>query len=90
MTKLKILTSTAVLLSSFVATPMMAEQAVSEPGLCAQNYRNSDCNKGSDTSYAMVTQRIAAGYRNEGYRPRYASNYGWAEIQALRAFERMR
>ena len=88
MTKLKILTSTAVLLSSFVPTPMMAEQAISEPGSCAQIYPNSDCNRGSNASYAMASQRRPPGYRNDGYGTRYASNYGWAEIQALRAFER--
>jgi hypothetical protein len=70
----------ATLILPFVAKPVMAAQAVSEPAACAAIYTSADC------TYGWVSQR-KAGYRNG---PRYVSNYGWAEVQALRAFERRR
>ena len=80
MTNLKMLALSAALMLSFVAKPVMAEQAVSEPAACAAIYPNTNCTS------TLVSQRKASD-RNG---PRYASNYGWAEIQALRAFQRMR
>jgi hypothetical protein len=80
MTQLKLLALSAALILSFTAKPVIAEPAVSEPAACAAIHPNADC------TYGSVFQR-KAGDRNG---PRYASNYGWAEIQALRAFERMR
>ena len=61
MTNLKMLALSAALILSFVAKPVMAEQAVSEPAACAAIYTNADC------TYGWVSQR-KAGDRNG---PRY-------------------
>ncbi|MBR1157205.1 hypothetical protein [Bradyrhizobium sp. JYMT SZCCT0428] len=80
MTNFKILALGAALILSFVAKPALAEQAISEPAACAAIYPNADCTYG----------RVSRHKPGDHNRQRYASNYGWAEIQALRAFERMR
>jgi len=80
MTNLKMLVLSTALILSFLAKPVMAEQAVAEPAACAAIYSNADCTR------TFVSQRKASD-RNG---PRYVSNYGLAEIQALRAFQRRR
>lgn len=80
MTNLKILALSTALVVSFLTRPVMAEQAISEPAACAAIYPNADCTHGRVSQHKAV---YPSG-------PRYASNNGWAEIQALRVFQRMR
>lgn len=90
MNSLKVLAFGASVVLSFATGPAMAEQAISESVSSAQIYLNADCNRGpNNTANGWASQRKAVD-RNDGFAQRYASNYGWAEFQALRAFERMR
>jgi hypothetical protein len=63
MTKLSLL-GAAVILSSALAGPAMAQQVISNPGYCAQFYPNANCqNKGPGNPYTGDYQRRAA-YHN--------------------------
>ena len=44
MTRLGFFGAAAVILSSALASPVMAQQVITDPGYCAQFYPNSDCN----------------------------------------------
>jgi len=67
MTKLKIL-GAAVVLSSALASPVMAQQVIYNPGYCAQFYPNANCqNKGPGNPYTGDYQRRAAYRSNGGY-----------------------
>lgn len=71
MTKLKLI-GAAVILSSALAAPAMAQQVVSNPGYCAQFYPNANCqNKGVNSPYTGDYQRRQAlrsnGNRDNGY-----------------------
>jgi hypothetical protein len=46
MTKLGLFGTAAVILSSALATPVMAQQVISNPGYCAQFYPNANCENG--------------------------------------------
>jgi hypothetical protein len=57
MTKLRLL-GAAVILSSALASPVMAQQAISNPGYCAQFYPDANCqNKGPGNPYTGDYQR---------------------------------
>src|SRR5882762_9684768 len=70
MTKLGLLGTAAVILSSALASPSMAQEVIYNPGYCAQFYPNANCeNKGPGNPYTGDYQR----------RTLYRSNYnaGW-------------
>jgi hypothetical protein len=47
-----------VILSTAIATPVPAQQVISEPGYCAQFYPNANCqNKGPNNPYTGSYQR---------------------------------
>ena len=68
----------AAILSTALATPVLAQQVISEPGYCAQFYPNANCqNKGPGNPYTDPNyQRRAAQWSNPetvgvvGKRPR--------------------
>jgi hypothetical protein len=63
MTKLRLLGAAAIL-STALASPVMAQQVVSNPGYCAQFYPNANCqNNGPGNPYTGDYQRRAA-YQN--------------------------
>ena len=52
MTKLGFFGAAAVILSSALASPVMAQQVITDPGYCAQFYPNANCEKnGPDNPY---------------------------------------
>ena len=58
MTKFGLLGAAAVMLSSALASPVMAQQVIYNPGYCAQFYPNANCqNKGPGNPY---TGRLSA------------------------------
>ena len=58
MTKLGLFGATAVILSSALASPAMAQHVISDPGYCAQFYPNANCqNKGPNNPYTGDYQR---------------------------------
>jgi hypothetical protein len=66
MTKLGFLGAAAVVLSSALASPVMAQQVIYNPGYCAQFYPNANCqNKGPGNPYTGDYQRRTA-YRSSG------------------------
>jgi hypothetical protein len=81
MTKLRLL-GAAVVLSTAMATPALAQQVVYNPGYCAQFYPNANCqNLGPGNPYTGSYQRTAyrssynswdddrRGYRQTGFGP---------------------
>jgi hypothetical protein len=66
MTKFGLLGAAAVILSSALASPVMAQEVIYNPGYCAQFYPNANCqNKGPGNPYTGDYQRRTA-YRNNG------------------------
>ncbi|SDR95828.1 hypothetical protein [Bradyrhizobium canariense] len=79
MTKLKLLGAAAVVLSSALASPVMAQQVITNPGKCAQFYPNANCqNTGPGNPYTGDYQRRSAyrtsqnDWNNNGW-----NNNGW-------------
>jgi hypothetical protein len=77
MTKLGLLGAAAVVLTSALAGPAMAQQVITNPGRCAQFYPDSNCqNYGAGNPYTDGYQRLA--YRHSAYRnPDADWNNGW-------------
>jgi hypothetical protein len=72
MTKFGLLGAATVVVSSVLASPVMAQQVIYNPGYCAQYYPDANCqNLGPGNPYTGDYQRRMA-YRNSGYR-----DYGW-------------
>jgi hypothetical protein len=72
MTKLGLFSAAAVILSSALASPVMAQQVITDPGYCAQFYPNANCqNKGPDSPYTGDYQ-----FRN-GWGSNTTWNDGW-------------
>jgi hypothetical protein len=72
MTRLKLLGAAAVLLSSALAGPAMAQQAISHPANCAARYPNANCrNLGPGNPYTGHYQGRHVAYRNGDW------NNGW-------------
>src|SRR6266851_9433986 len=75
MTKLRLLGAAALILSSELASPVMAQEVIYSPGYCAQFYPNANCqNKGPGNPYTGDYQRRTF------YRSNYSgwnSNAGW-------------
>jgi hypothetical protein len=86
MLKLKLL-GAAIALSSALASPVMAQQVISNPGYCAQFYPNANCqNKGPGNPYTgdYQARQQAAAYPDNAYRSnrayrRTASNPAWVD-----------
>ncbi len=81
MTKLRLLGAAAVVLSSALASPVMAQQVISNPGYCAQFYPNANCqNKGLNNPYTGSHQRRVAyrsdsnGWNNNGWNDAWNDN----------------
>jgi hypothetical protein len=54
--------ATAAMLSAVAATPVLAQQVISEPGYCAQFYPNANCqNKGPGNPYTDPNFRYYSG-----------------------------
>src|SRR5882724_7315820 len=79
MTKLRLLGAAAVVLSSALASPVMAQEVIYNPGYCAQFYPNANCqNKGPGNPYTGDYQRRTI-YQNS-YNRRVTDpnwNNGW-------------
>lgn len=64
MTKLRLL-GAAVVLSTALATPALAQQVISNPGYCAQFYPNANCqNKGPGNPYTGSSYQRGAAYHD--------------------------
>jgi hypothetical protein len=74
MMKLGLLGAAAVILSSALASPVMAQQVITDPGYCAQFYPNANCqNKGPGNPYTGDYQlRNGCG---SGYSDTYARSW---------------
>jgi hypothetical protein len=79
MTKLKLLGAAALVASSALVSPVMAQQVITNPGRCAQFYPNANCqNLGPGNPYTGDYQRRrAAAYRQDGNRDNGWNNNGW-------------
>jgi hypothetical protein len=63
--KISRLLGAAVILSSALAAPVMAQEVISNPGYCAQFYPNANCqNKGPGNPYTGDYQRSNADWNN--------------------------
>ena len=68
MTKFRLLGAAALVISSALAGPAMAQHVVTDPGRCAQFYPDANCqNLGPNNPYTGDYQRRSA-YRNSAYR----------------------
>ncbi|WP_029581908.1 hypothetical protein [Bradyrhizobium sp. URHD0069] len=78
MTKLGLLGAAGVILSSALASPVIAQEVVYNPGYCAQFYPNANCqNKGPGNPYTGSYQRGAAYRGNAAWNNSWDSNAGW-------------
>jgi len=79
MTKLGLFGAAAVILSSALASPVMAQQVISNPGYCAQFYPNANCeNNGPDNPYTGDYQLRNGWGSNTNW------NNGWHDSYAAR------
>jgi hypothetical protein len=98
MTKLKLLGAAAVVLSSALASPVMAQQVITNPGRCSQFYPDANCqNKGPNNPYTGDYQRRTAyrtsqndwnsnGWNNSGWN----NNSGWHDSWNDNGWDRRR
>ena len=69
MMKLGLFGAAAVILSSALASPVIAQQVITDPGYCAQFYPNANCqNKGPGSPY------YGDSYQRQAYRDRTWQN----------------
>jgi hypothetical protein len=77
MTKLGLLGAAAVILSSALASPVLAQQVITDPGYCAQFYPNANCqNNGAGNPYTgdyQFQNGWGSGYG--GYGSTYARSW---------------
>jgi hypothetical protein len=82
MTKLKLFGAAALVASSALASPVMAQQVVTNPGRCAQFYPNANCqNLGPGNPYTGDYQRRAAYQQNMAYGRAPNPDTGWNDNQ---------
>jgi hypothetical protein len=87
MTKLGLLGATAVVLSSALAGPAMAQQVIYNPGYCAQFYPDANCqNKGPNNPYTGDYQRRIA-YRHAHRVNGEGDNSGWSDNRWDRRYD---
>jgi hypothetical protein len=81
MTKLRLLGAAALILSSALASPVMAQEVIYSPGYCAQYYPNANCqNKGPGNPYTGDYQRRTTYPNSYNRRDGDANwNNGWHE-----------
>jgi hypothetical protein len=79
MTKFGLLGAAALVVSSALATPAMAQEVINNPGYCSQFYPNANCqNKGPGNPYTGSYQRRAAYHGGAVHRDGNADwNNGW-------------
>jgi hypothetical protein len=78
MTNLKLLGAAALVASSALASPVMAQQVITNPGRCAQFYPNANCqNLGPGNPYTGDYQRRTAYQQNNGWNDNGWNNNGW-------------
>ncbi len=79
MTKLKLLGAAAVVISSTLASPVMAQQVITNPGRCAQFYPDANCqNLGPNNPYTGDYQRRQA-YRTSANQNNDNWENGWKD-----------
>ena len=82
MTKFGLLGTAAVILSSALAGPAMAQQVVENPGRCAAVYPNANCqNLGPNNPYTGDYQRRIATRHSDGW-DRHDSGFWPGEVAA--------
>ena len=86
MTRLKLLGAATLVLSSALAGPAMAQQAISHPANCEARYPNANCrNLGPGNPYTGSYQRHAAyrngnwnnGWQQDGWQNNWNDNHSW-------------
>jgi hypothetical protein len=89
MTKLGLFGAAAVILSPALASPVMAQEVIYNPGYCAQFYPNANCeNKGPGNPYTGDYQRRTfyrsgyAGWNDNRWDRRYDSGFWPADVAA--------
>jgi hypothetical protein len=76
-------------LSAIAATPLRAQQVISEPGYCAQFYPSANCqNKGAGNPYTDPNYR-AFGNPNTGYQVQNVAPRRWRTYRSDYAGTRM-
>jgi hypothetical protein len=76
MMKLGLFGAAAVILSSALASPVMAQQVITDPGYCAQFYPNANCqNKGPGNPYTGDYQSRNGWGGGYGYSDTYARSW---------------
>jgi hypothetical protein len=83
MTKLKLFGAAAVVLSSALAGPAMAQQVVSHPGRCAQYDPGGHCQR-----YAAAYRGGRTVYRNDNWNNDNWNNNGWRDSRYDNRWER--
>jgi hypothetical protein len=88
MTKLGLLGAAGVILSSALASPVMAQEVIYNPGYCAQFYPNANCqNKGAGNPYTGSYQRRAAYPSGDAWNSRWDSNASWSDRRWDRRYD---
>jgi hypothetical protein len=83
MTKLRLLGAAALVLSSALASPVMAQEVIYNPGYCAQFYPNANCqNKGPGNSYTGDYQRRTLYQNSYNRRDRHDSGFWPGDVAA--------
>jgi hypothetical protein len=80
MTRLRLLGAAALVLSSALASPAMAQQVIYNPGYCAQYYPNANCqNLGPGNPYTDRGYQRRTAYRTSSNRQDNDGNWnsGW-------------
>jgi hypothetical protein len=73
----------AVILATAIASPVTAQQVISEPGYCAQFYPNSNCqNKGYGNPYTG-----SSGYYQRGGEPGMVASAGIGACAQHRSYD---
>jgi hypothetical protein len=76
MMKLGLFGAAAVILSSTLASPVMAQQVITDPGYCAQFYPNANCqNNGPGNPYTGDYQLRNGWGGGYGYSDTYARSW---------------
>jgi hypothetical protein len=83
MTRFGLFGAAAVVLSSALTGPAMAQQVIYNPGYCAQFYPNANCqNKGPGNPYTGDYQRRTAYRSGSAWDRRYDSGFWPADVAA--------
>jgi hypothetical protein len=73
----------AAILATAMASPVLAQAVISEPGYCAQFYPNANCqNKGYGNPYTG-----SSGYYQRGMDPRMYASTGMSACSQYRSYD---